>query len=85
MNERITKAINDPTASIKQAAAVQADDVAKERVTKFAVDHLKDYIDKLLPAYLKENDVAFVDSISEIKEDVSTLDVRVKNLMTQLT
>lgn len=61
VNERIPKAI-------KQDAAVQADDAIREQVTKFVVEHLKDYTFKLLPVQLKENDVAFVESVSEVKE-----------------
>lgn len=48
------------------------------------MDHLKSCIDKLLPAQLKANDVAFINSIDEVKEDLKELDDRVKNLVAKL-
>lgn len=50
----------------------------------FVVEHLKSYTDKLLSNQLKANELAFVDSINELTEDVSARDKRVKNLVSQL-
>lgn len=41
INERISKASNDVTASIKQATAKESDESARMQVTKFLVDYLK--------------------------------------------
>lgn len=79
VNKCITKAIKDATASISQSVFVQADDAVRERVTKFAMENLKDYTNKDLPMQLQANDVAFVDSIGKVKEDVRMLEDKVKS------
>lgn len=64
---------------------MKADEISKERVTKFLFDQLKYYNDKLLHAQLMADDDISVDDLNEVKEDVEKLNERVNTFVTQLT
>ncbi|KAL6577877.1 hypothetical protein OROMI_010205 [Orobanche minor] len=83
VTERISKAVAEARTEISKEAKVKADDATRERVTAFAVNHLKEYTDKLLPAQLRSNNMASIDQINKM-EDVRKLDKKLSEPISQI-
>lgn len=82
---QIDKVQENVVATAIQTAQEVAKEAAPERVTNFAVKHLKRYTDKLLPDQLKANKVATGDDNFELNGHCEELEDQHKSLDAQVT